>query len=658
MSFLYAFALAAIVLVVAPYVAHRLRRHHTEARPFAPVHLVVPLPVRARKPSSVEDRALLATRALCIVALAVLGAWPFVHCSRLSIRRNGGASIAMAIVLDDSMSMRARSGSRSRFTRAREGALQLLASARDGDSVALVLAGSPARVALAPTTDLRAAATALEEASESDRATDLDGAVAMATSLFEGLPQTDRRVVLLSDLADGQPDAPPLAEGRAVPVWNPLPEIASDARDCAILRADREGSRVRVRVACSPGSRSTASPPTPVAVYCNRQRVAMQLVPPGVAGEATMSLPGDAAGCGQQPGALMARLEARDAIASDDAAPVVNEARSGALAVIVPVDTETAVTGGAPVVEQALQALRLDAAVRPLPQIPDRPEDLTAFEGLLLDDPAGLTPEERRAVGAFVEGGGFLLLALGPRAANPPLGATLEPFLNQPIAWEVTRAPGADTASALDPFAESAGSLRELSARHRAVLRPEDARSFMSLLAWTDRAPLVARRAMGRGEVWIATLPFALDASDLPLRPAFLSLLEGWATAAQSRAIPRRTEVGSTWQFLDAHKVTVTDPDGEPVRVARDGAAFRATPSRLGMHRVEIDGRVDWRVVEPVTREVDLRPRRMGKATAIDAAGDAPGAVDASRAIALGLLALVALEIVLRLRAARDRRHA
>ena len=55
-----------------------------------------------------EDRALFATRAAAVGLLAVLGATPLVRCSRLSLQRSGGASVAMAIVLDDSMSMRAR----------------------------------------------------------------------------------------------------------------------------------------------------------------------------------------------------------------------------------------------------------------------------------------------------------------------------------------------------------------------------------------------------------------------------------------------------------------------------------------------------------------------------------------------------------------------
>ena len=256
MSFLFAFALAAVVFVGVPYFAHRLRRRRAEPRPFAPAHLVPPAPPRARRRSELEDRALFVTRALAVVALALLGASPFVRCSRLALSRVSGASVGLVVVLDDSMSMHAKFGSASRFERARKAATELLSSTREGDSVAIVLAGAPPRVALAPTTDLRAVQALIDSLPDSDRATDLDGALAMARSLVEGLPQADRRIVLLSDLADGKPDAPPLGDGSSVPVWNALPELRADGSDCAVVRADRTGVRVRVRIACSAGARA------------------------------------------------------------------------------------------------------------------------------------------------------------------------------------------------------------------------------------------------------------------------------------------------------------------------------------------------------------------------------------------------------------------
>jgi hypothetical protein len=661
MTFVFAFALSGLLLIGAPYFAHRLRRRRAETRPFAPTLLVPPAPPRARRRSDLEDRSLFAIRALAVIALALLGASPFVRCSRLSLARSSGASVALAIVLDDSMSMRASGASttaakghgKTRLARAKEGASELLASTREGDAVAVILAGDPARIALAPTTDLAGARALLESIPESDRGTDLDGALALAKSLVLGMPQVDRRVVVLSDLADGKPEGAPLGEGSSVPIWNALPELRSDGYDCAILRADRASLRVRVRVACTPGAAASSTVARTIGIYLGDKLLVEGAAPTSATGDIVLTLPQAALSSGEPPGALIARLRGTDAIAIDDSAPVVPEAAAGSVAVVVEAESETAATGGAPVVEQALNALQLDVTVRPLPQIPDRTDDLGAFVGVILDDPPGLTPEERRAVGAFVERGGVLLLALGPRAASPPLGASLAPFLGHPVTWETTTSLGADPDSASGALAESASGLRNLEAHRRVILDPLDLSAFTPLVAWSDHAPLVTRRTLGRGEVWVVTLPFALDASELPLRPAFLALLETWVDAAHARTVPRRTVVGVPWTFAGARKITIIGPNGEELPVPQDATPLRAAPSLLGLYRLDVDGRTESRVVQPAPREVDLRPRKLAVAAAVGAFGENHGAVDASPFLAIALLAFVTLELALRVGAGR-----
>jgi hypothetical protein len=252
-----------------------------------------------------------------------------------------------------------------------------------------------------------------------------------------------------------------------------------------------------------------------------------------------------------------------------------------------PADEATA-TGGAPVVEQALLALELDVTARPLPAVPDRLEDLAPFLGVIVDDPAGFTPEERRALAAFVEGGGSLLLALGPHAASAPLGASLEPLVPHAVTWEATSARGVDPKTASSLFGESAASGADLDARKRAVIAGEDLSLFSSLLRWSDGAPLVARRALGRGEAWVVTLPFGVEASDLPLRPLFLALLDAWTAQARARASPRRTEAGTAWTFPGARSVEAEGPEGA-VPVSREGSAPgaatepRVVPAALGL---------------------------------------------------------------------------
>jgi hypothetical protein len=639
-TFLSALALAVALLVAAPYLAHRLRRRRAEEQEFPPARLVAPAPPRARRRSRLEDRALFATRAAAVLLLAVLGATPFVRCSRLSLQRSGGASVAMAIVVDDSMSMRAQTGGVSRFERARDGARELLASAREGDAIAVVLAGAPARVALAATTDLGAVRHAVDALTESDRATDLEGALSLARGLVSSLPQVDRRIVVLSDLADGHPDAPALGEGMSVPLWIAMPELRGALPDCAITAADRSGAHVQVHVVCTPG---TGAGGREVSVEDAAGKVLGHATASGtgVQTEVGVVLPSDDAA------PVQARLAAGDAIAADDVAPVLPEAGRAALGVVADATEESVVTGGAPIVEQALSALKLDVDLRPIPAMPDRSEDLAGDVGLVLDDPAGLTPEQRHALGVFLDGGGVVLLALGPHAAAAPLGATLEPVLSRAVAWGETTATGADPATATGELVESARSLSDLSASRRASLAPEDAASFEPLVRWTDGAPLVARRTLGRGEAWLVTLPFSVDTSDLTLRPAFLALLDGWVRAARERAAPKRSDVGTTWRFPGASTVEAQGPSG-PVTATRDDGVARLVPPRVGTYRITVDGKTEVRVAAPVAREIDLRPRGAAPSTAGAGVGEQRARVDASGEVALLLLAVVAGEMALR----------
>jgi hypothetical protein len=644
MSFLYAAALAVALLVVAPFIAHLLERRRADVRDFPPARLVPPSQPVARRRRRVDDRMLYAVRTTAVMLLALLGATPFVRCSSLAIGRQGGASIALAIVLDDSLSMLAKTSGGTRWDRAKKAAHDLVADAREGDAVGIVLAGSPPRIALASTTDLGAARTVVDGLAPSHRATDLDGALELARSLVHGLPQADHRVVLLSDLADGRPDAPPLAETNDVPLWIPLADLAEPAGNCAVLRADRQRERAIVRVACSPPGESKQRT---VGVYAGDKRVGESKLPDEAPSTDVGVELHDATG------ELVARLGGGDAIAVDDAAPVL--ATTGELAVAIvadPVSSKLA-TGGAPPVEQALAALELDMRVRPLPLLPDRPDELAPFAGIVVEDPPGFTPEARRSLGAWLERGGVVLLALGPHAPLAPLGATFEPLVPGSVGWGPSPVAGLDERSAAI-FGAAAPGLFDLHPRGRATVDlPLLGNAARVVAWWKDEAPWLIERAVGRGFVFIITLPTSADASDLPLRPAFLALLEKFADAARARNGAHRTIVGEAWAFEGAKSLEVTGPDKTHLRTTDDANGKTVVPDRIGIYELVLDGDKLVRLAAPAEREVDLRPRATNPQTRASTLGDIRAKLDVSSHIAVLLLALFVAELGLRLWARR-----
>jgi hypothetical protein len=418
-----------------------------------------------------------------------------------------------------------------------------------------------------------------------------------------------------------------------------MPELRSEqVADCAVLTADRAGGRARVRFACSSPD---AAKGRDVLIKDGDQVIASAKLPETALGEASITVTGDEAK------ELFAELSGKDAIAVDDRAAVVVEAGPAALAVAGDRADESVATGGAPIVEQALAALHLDMAVRPIPQPPDRREDTAPFAAIVIDDPPGFTPEQRHALTAFVDGGGVLLVTLGRRAAAAPLGANFEPFLSQSAGWIATPVNGADPASGATALGEAASSFTDLGAKGRARLSEQDVAAFESLVKWSDGAPLVARRARGRGEVWLTTLPFSVDISDFTLRPAFLALLDAFVAEAKQRSVPRRGDVGVTWLFPGARAVEATGPAG-PISATREDGILRFVPAVIGTYQVAIEGSKELRVAAPIARELDFRPRAVAPAATSTNLGGGVAVVDVSWIVALLLLALVAVEIVAR----------
>lgn len=658
MSFLVAAALAIGLLVGAPLAAHLLRRGKPKEQIFPAARLVPQAQPVARQRSTLEDRWLFAIRALMVLGLALLGATPFVSCSRLSVTRTAGASVALAIVLDDSASMRASYEGRERWERALDGARELLDSTREGDAVAIVLAGQPARLELAATTDLGAARKALDDLDVSDRPTDLHGATQIARSALKQLPHKDKRVVLLSDLAGSAiPEGTPQA-------WAPLEALRQPVANCGVISATRQGSRVRVEIGCSDAAaakgrklqlQGQAKVSAPLVERAGAQTVVLDLPEPKTADAGS-----DVAAA--TPSKLDVRLDGKDALAHDDVAPVAPQAKSLSIAVLADPSRSSVITGGATVVEQALDALETGAAVRPLSVLPTRADGLAAYSALIIDDPPGLGVDVRAAILSWVEQGGTALALLGPGSAKAQLGSTLEPFLAGKVRWEATSEKGIAAAS-LPWLGKEALGLADIQPTGRARLDGMVPKNASIVARWQDGQPWLLEDERGRGLLLTAGLPSAVEISDFCLRPAFLALLDHVVSEAQRRSGPRSSLAGVTWTFPRGSPVTIQGPSKQQLSVEEsvvgDGRRQPTTvPTERGRYEVQVEGQTRERFVTLAADELTRPPRSAEEVKAALRAGTGESQVDASPRIALALLGLLLLELLLRLGVSvRDRLH-
>lgn len=654
MSFLVALALALGVFVVAPVAAHLLRRGRAEEQEFPPAHLVPVAYRSARKRSRLEDRWLLVVRALMVLALAMVAAVPFVRCSRLALDRDAGASVALALVIDDSLSMRTRvAGSDTRWQAALKGARDLLQSTREGDAVGIVLAGHPARLALAATTDLGVVKETLDKLKPADRSTDLRSAIRLAESALKALPHVDKRVAVLSDFAGDANKLPDRA------LWVPMPELRQPSQNCGIPQARREGQRVLVTVACSSNQAgagrslrlTVANGPKPNPGGAELGKVPLK----PHAGSQRLELE-----IGGAADSIDAFLSGSDALAQDDYAAVAQVQGAMLIGVVADPATAAAQEGTATVLEQALNALTQTSTalgpsgeVRPLPLIPEDQKELEAYSAFIIDDPPGLAPESRTALTAWMTTqAGFAAAFLGPNVEAAQLGASFEPFARGALTWEATKATSITDQSGF--LGDAGASLKEIAPRGRLLLAGALIPESQVTLTWNDQSPWMLKRRVGRGQAWTFGLPVAVDESDLALRPGFLALLERFLHDAAQAKGERVTDAGTSWRLSETTE-TVEGPAGKLEPGTERGeeqasADRRVSPDVRGRYRI-VDGNGDFheRIVTLDEAEIVAQPGSIQAAPLRKATAAGPPNVEVSREFGLLLLALLAIELTLRL---------
>ncbi len=662
MSFLVTAALAVSLLVALPAIAHLLRRGRARALPFPPAALVPQARTLARRERQLEDKLLFVVRALAVVVLAIIGATPLVQCSRLSLSRGSGGSLAVVVVLDDSLSMRARlANGETRFQRAHDAARDILASAREGDAAAIVLAGKPARLALATTTNLAQARRVLGELQPSDRGTDLAGAIALARAALTGAGRPPR-IVLLSDHAG----EPPVA--GTPPVWAPIPELAQAISDCGIVSAERRGSRVVASVSCNrpeaardrrlevtSADGSGVEPSAEPRVTPVDARPAAQKSLADAAVDARAGLQSVVLSVTTKERLLAVRLTGEDALGHDDVAPVSPDENALGVAVVTDAVRTGAVTGGGTPLEQALVALEADLSLRPLAVVPDEPSELDKIGLLVLDDPRGFGPEARAALSGFVERGGIALALLGPSVESLEIGATLEPFAFGAARWEKKPAVQGANVASLGWLGPEAASLSDLALGGRVLLdagRLRDARVVGEL---ADRTPFIIERKLGRGTAATVTVPSTPAESDFALRPGFVALLDHFVSEAKQRSGVRRSVVGATWAFAEG-RPTIEGPAG-PLELSEAANQGRvASPSLRGLYRVAEAKHEELRTALLDPAEITAEPHPPAPTKQAELAPDSSRGVDASNEFGWLLVVLLSLELALRVvRAIRGR---
>lgn len=662
-------ALLALAAAALPVVAHLLRRQDLPLRPLPTVALLRRAEAASKKRVRVVDLLLLIVRVLLLALAALAIARPFF---RVALAYGDGSVASVAIVVDDSMSVAGR-GDPSLLSRAVARAGEAVESLPPDSEVAIVLAGAPARVLVARTDELAAAARALAGVpASSARGTDLAGAVALAERELSGARHAERRLLILTDgAAHGGLEGATIPHGVTTRIERLGEDLPAENAAIALARATPDPT--------TPGSASVAVEVRAqgmdgrglvVTLRQNGEEVARQPITLSNGGaRATLHArldPSDPSG--------VLSIDAGDALPMDDERGVLLRPPAGARVLVV---------DGSPHASRGAEGGRflaraIDLAPSDVGALTRRRVDPETFAAM---DPseadvvvlAGVPAPSARTAARLrehVERGGGLLVAPGEdfdaRAYVARLGELLPARPVSAIAGEVA---GPVPTGSTELLPEGASGL-ESARTHRRLTLEAVGPSTAVALAFGDGSPALVIGRHGDGRV--ALLATTLDDAwtDLPVRPGYLPLVVGLLRhLAPAASTPDEALAPGTPVRLrapaGAARMVVLRPDGE--RSEHAGEAL-AEPIEIadalapGVYRVQVatreralaeEPRLAF-VIAPPAEESDLTPGALPDVEE-EGAGERRQASIVERPVAPWLFLLVGVlavaEAALRMRA-------
>ena len=501
MSFLFPAFLAGAVAVAIPIVLHFARREAAPRLPFSDIRFLQRVPLLQARRRRIREWLLLALRIAALLLLALAFARPFFDATGLA-----GRPVTI-VAVDRSFSMSLP----GRFEQARGAARAAIAEAPPGDLVGLVTFDERARVVAEPAADRAAAVAALAGAATGFGATRYGAALAAAA---RSIGSREGRIVVVTDLQRGGWEAagagavPPGVAVRTVDVGAAGPNLAVTALESGPAGA----AAVVVNAGGQPRSSTVALRVDGTAV----DSAAVTLAPGATTVRFDAPLP--------PAGVLEAAVDDPGGLPADDRRYHLLDRPAPLAIAFVTAGGRSA--AGAFYLEQALLAAGDDSpfVVRPLEPAGISPTALEGVAAVLLLETAGLGRTARGQLAAYVEAGGGLLIAAGPRL-DPALVAEFlgtgstsmapAPRGDGALSWSVT-ATRHPLFAAFDGLAGTLGQVR-----FRQAVRVDGAGGRV-LAAFSDGAPALVERTAGRGRVLVFASDLNNEWNDFPRQPAFV----------------------------------------------------------------------------------------------------------------------------------------
>jgi hypothetical protein len=608
MGFLNPWFLGALAAIGLPVYIHLLRRHIVPPQPFSSLMFFERGIQSSTRHRRLRYLLLFSLRTALLLLLVLAFANPFIR-----LAAGGANSKLLLIVVDNSFSMKAG----SRFTDAKQGAVQLLASRPRSQRAEVMALGGRLAVLTQPIQDAGALRSAVESIQPGDSRANL-GELAHGVRALVETVRTPVELHLFSDMqktgmpanfADMQLPANVTVvlhtAGSLTPNWT-VESIHAPAQLADVK--DPKKSRVQAVIA---GYGTPAASRT-VSLVVNGNSVATRKVDIAANGRATVEFPSLDVPYGLNHCAV--KIDSADGFPADDISvfSVKRADPERVLLVHQANDLRSPLYFGAALAAASQAYFTLQS----IDSEKSTDIDPSKYAFVVLSDAVALPSIFENALTRYVRGGGSVLIAAGTSAAHhariPIFGGTTSD------AHSYSRDGSAliGQTDLTHPVMNDAAGWTDLKVYYVAGVDADGARVIVRL---TDQTPLLMEKQIGEGHVLLLASGFDNLTNDLPVRPAFVAFVDrtarylaGSDSISGSRLVdsyvPLRTAAARAGN--PSLGVEIIGPDGRrALSLAEAASAQSFQLAHAGFYQIRFaNGHTALIGVNPDARESDLLP--------------------------------------------------
>jgi Aerotolerance regulator N-terminal/von Willebrand factor type A domain len=531
-SFLAPLFFLGLAALAVPVLVHLTQRERKTVVEFPSLMFLRKIPYESVQRRRIRDWLLLALRLAALAMIVAAFARPFLRGSQLAAAPGGARDIV--VLLDRSYSM----GFGDMWTRAQRAAAQAIGDTTPADRISVVLFADGAELALRSTPDRSRAVAEINAAAPGPGATKYGPAIKLAGSMLSESLLPKREVILVSDFQRGgwQPDDTLRLPGGTL--LTPVTVAPGDGVNLALapVTLHRQSVQGQERVGVTAGVLNrSATAVNDVSLQLEIEGRVVQTLKVDLAPNASASVaftPVAVAAVNTHAAIKLAGGAGGSASSSADALPRDNVfyfVLSPSAPVPVMVVGQSGRSDASLYLARALEigdAPRFETSSQASDAL--GPEVLAKSRLLILNDVLVPEPLAQRLT-AFVEGGGGLLIAAGPRATWP---GSRTAWLPASLESTIDRTRGAPAKlSAIDyghvvfePFrAPRSGDFAV--ARFYSYRGLKAAKDATVLARFDTGEPALVERSSGRGHAIVFASTLDLSWNDLPLKPVFLPFI-------------------------------------------------------------------------------------------------------------------------------------